>query len=207
MRKKRSFSAILICLMVISLFGMSDNRISAETIDMQEITNPLKPWTITFNKPVSSNAENLQKVRINSTKSHKYDVSTKVSADSHKVIVVPEKPYLFGTIYTLVIDKKIKSSEGTELITDVTKTFVVKGVSIQSITAIANPLVTNIIVKGDNTVSTISLTINQSNEQVLIKNGIQFSKGIQGLIKGDYLTIKAFDTDKNLIETQHYEVN
>ena len=166
----------------------------------------MKPWTITFNKTVSNESQNRQSIYIQTSDQQRHDVSIQLSADSEKVIVETKKPYLFGEVYTLIIPKGFKSANGTTLKTDVTKSFQVTGKSINEINATANPLFTNIIVKGTADIFKVTFSLNESEEQSLHRTNEHFSFGQQGLAKGDLLTIRAYNTQSKLIETQYYQV-
>lgn len=183
-----------------------NNSIHAQSLNLQTIDDPTKTWTISFNDAVGADAQNLQKIYVQSANLIKHQVSIKISADSKKVTVKPKNPYLFGNTYTLVIPKDFQSAKGSKTKVEVTKEFKVEGKVISEITAVANPLLTNIIVKGTKDVMKITYAMNGNEEQALIPNNAQFSKGQQGLVLGDLLTIYAYDKANNLIETQYYEV-
>lgn len=207
MTKKISFVILLAFLLMLSSIGITKSVATAETLDIQVITNPFKPWTITFSNTVSTDSKNLDTVVVQSASKINHRVSIKVSADSSKVIVETEKPYLFGNTYKLIIPKKFVSEKGNELQAEKVKFFRITGEKIQTISATANPFVTNIIVKGDSSISRVSFALKNGQEEFLIRNGQQFSKGLQGLSREDLLTIRAYDSTNLLIETQYYEVN
>lgn len=206
MIRKKLFFTASIFLLLLGMLNMQSFQVSASETNAQPIDDPMKPWTISFNKEVSNQPQNLQSVYIQTSNKERQEASIQLSADSKKVIVETKKSYLFGEVYTLVIPKAFTSANGTTLKSDVTKSFQVTGKSITEITAIANPLFTNIIVKGTADISKVTFAVDGSEEQSLHRNSQHFSYGQQGLVKGDLLTVRAYDTQSNLIETQYYKV-
>jgi len=206
MIKKIFTVALLTLLLPLSTLGILGNTTNAQTVSQQIIQNPQKNWTISFNNTVANTEQNLQTIYVQSTNNEKHAVSIQISADSKKVIVKPKIPYLFGTMYTLVIPSQFTSNDGKNIKAEVTKQFQIQGNIITDISALANPLFTNIIVKGSDEMIKVTADINGGSEFPLIRNNAQFSKGQQGLVKGDFLTIRAYDRHNNVVETQYYKV-
>lgn len=198
---KRIMSPLLLA----TLFLFWNESASAKTFDFQTITDPDKSWTIKFNDAVNEQAD-LNSIYITSTDKVNHDVSIIISADSEKVIVKPKKPYQVGTDYTLVIPKGFISAKGQKLKADVTMPFKLQGIHIQTISANWNALATNVIVQGSTNVSKVTVSLNSNPEKILIRLANKFSLGMSGLLPGDPLTIRAYDEQDNLLETQYYEV-
>ncbi|WP_153730445.1 Ig-like domain-containing protein [Sporosarcina obsidiansis] len=184
------------------LTGLFSNQ-TTHAAGIQSVTDPMKPWTITFNQEVLNQTDNLHRI---SMYSKDQKVSLSLSADSKKVTVKPQIPYLFGEIYTLTIPSDFRSDSGKVLKTAVTKEFEITGQYIQAITAVANPFVTNINVQTNQEVFQANFSVNQGTPIKMIRNLDSFSKGQLGLTKGDMLTIEVFDQQERLLETQYYEV-
>lgn len=196
----------LTCLLVLGSLGLPSDITSANSVSQEPIEDPTKEWTITFNTPVANELQNLQKIYVKSTDNLKHEVSIQLSADSEKVTVKPKIPYHFGKTYELVIPKDFQSNTGKNLNNNVTKQFQVQGKVISDITAVYTTLFTNIIVKGSSELTKVTYSFNGSQEQPLIRNSSHFSRGQQGLAKGDLLTIRAYNSRDSLLETQYYEV-
>ncbi|AXH98292.1 hypothetical protein DV702_00375 [Sporosarcina sp. PTS2304] len=168
------------------------------------ITDPMKPWTITFNKDVSNQTVNLERINVQS-KGKK--LSLFLSADSEKVIVKPKNPYLFGERYILTIPANFESSSGNVLNKNVTKEFEIIGTYIKNISATMNSLATTISITVTPEVAYASYAVNSATPVMFIRNGVDsFSKGQIGLLQGDLITIRVMDETKHVIETQYYEV-
>ncbi|MEK4711871.1 hypothetical protein [Sporosarcina sp. FSL K6-5500] len=179
---------------------------SAKTFDFKPITDPMKTWTISFsdkvNEPVDPNA-----IYITSTNNQKHEASIRISADLTQIIVEPINPYLFGTEYTLVIPQSFASVKGQKLKEEVTMKFQLQGTHIQTISANFNILATNIIVQGKSEVAKTTVALDNLPEKVLIRqSNNKFSLGMNGLLSGDVLTIRAYDAHGQLLEKQFYEV-
>lgn len=179
---------------------------SAKTFDFKPITDPWKPWTISFNdtvnEPVDPNA-----IYITSANNQKHEASIRLSADSTQIIVEPENPYLFGTEYTLVIPQSFASAKGQQLKEEVTMKFELQGMHIKTISANLNDFTTNIIVQGtsDVTKTTVALA-NVPEKNMHRRANNNFTLGMQGLYTGAMLTIRAYDAQGLLLDTQIYEV-
>ncbi|MDV6378753.1 Ig-like domain-containing protein [Sporosarcina sp. GW1-11] len=170
----------------------------------QPVTDPMKPWTITFTKDVSNQTANLERISVQS-KGKKLSLS--LSADSDKVIVKPKNPYLFGERYTLTIPASFQSATGKMLNQAVTKEFEITGEYIKDVSATMNPFATSISVKVLPEVAYASYSINSGSPIKLLRSGVDsFSKGQIGLLRGDLLTIRVSNELERVIETQYYEV-
>lgn len=198
---KKSLSLVLLA----TLFLFWNESASARILDFKPITDPEKPWTITFNDDVSKQAD-LNSIRITSNDKVNHAISITISADLKKVIVKPLNPYHFGTDYTLIIPKGFESAKGEKLKADVTLPFKLQGIHIQTIDANWNALATNVIVQGSTNVAKVTASLNGTPEKTLNRLGTEFSRGIQGLLPGDPLTIRVYDEKDILLETQTYTV-
>ena len=86
--------------------------------------------------------------------------------------------------------------------------FKVQGKYIQSVQATLNPLVTNIVVQGTKEVSTMSISINGTNETPLHQGkNFQFSRGVPGLLNGDEIHVRAYTGQGDLLEEQTYRIS
>lgn len=200
MRLRIVTAVMLLSFLLTSLF--TNQTSYAATV--KPITDPFKPWTITFSQDVSDEDSNLQLITIQS----KNEIpSLTISADSTKVIVNPTNPYLFKETYKLTIPAKFKASSGKVLNKEVTKEFIMTGKYIKDVSANLNPLATTISITTTSEITSASYSINEGSDIKLIRSDMNdFSKGQTGLAKGALLTIKVFDVNNTLMETQYYEV-
>lgn len=185
------------------LTSQFSNQISYAA-SIQPITDPVKPWTITFSQDVSNQEANLKLITIQSQNNK---LSLSLSADLKKIIVKPKNPYLFGERYTLTIPASFRATSGKVLNKPVTKEFEMTGTYITDVSATMNPLATSVSVKVKPEVATVSYSINNENSIKLRRDGTDsFSKGQIGLAKGNLLTITVLDEANRMMETQYYEV-
>jgi len=193
-------------LLLATLFLFWNETASAVTFNFEPITEPEKSWTIMFNDDVNERAD-LESIYITSADQVKHDVSIRLSADSKKIIVKPTKPYQFGENYTLVIPKGFESAKGQKLKEDVTLPFKLQGTYIQTISADWNSLATNVIIQGTDSVVKVTASFGNAPEKTLHRQlNNKFTLGMGGLLRGDTLTIHAYDAQNQLLETQYYEV-
>lgn len=170
----------------------------------EPITNPMKPWTITFSQDVSDQKDNLELITIQSKNDNP---SLSLSADLKKVIVIPRNPYLFGERYTLTIPASFQAASGKFLNKPVTKEFEITGTYITDVSATMNPLATSVSVRVKPEIVSVSYSVNNGDSINLRRDGTDsFSKGQIGLAKGNLLTITAADEANQVLETQYYEV-
>lgn len=206
---KRVYTMITFA-MLVSFLLMSiipDSAISANSDSPQLIVGQKEDWTITFNDAVLDDDTNLNKISVQSAKGESVDHSISLSTDLEKIIVKPKNPYLFGNTYTLVIPEGFESEKGVKTSTEVRHTFKITGNYIESIKAIYNPLVTNIIVNSDDATIRVVVTLENGEEVDLDgKYKPKFSRGVRGLLPGDLLKIEAYDANNRLLETQYVEV-
>lgn len=200
------FKKITTLLLLATLFLFWIEPASAKTFDFKPITDPMKPWTISFsdtvNEPVDPNA-----IYITSANNQNHEASIRLSADSTQIIVEPTNPYLFGTEYTLVIPQSFASAKGQKLKEEVTMKFQLQGTHIQTISANLNDWVTNIIVQGTSQVTRTTVSLDGVPERNLHRQSNNtFSLGMPGLYTGAMLTIRAYDAQDQPLETQSYEV-
>ncbi|PID22025.1 hypothetical protein CSV61_07365 [Sporosarcina sp. P3] len=171
---------------------------------IEPITDPIKPWNITFTHDVSDQKANLELITIQSKNT---TLSLSLSADLDKVIVKPKNPYLFGERYTLTIPASFQAASGKILNKPVTKEFEMTGLYITDVSATMNKLATTVSVKVKPDVISVTYSINNGSRNKLHRDGADsFSKGQIGLVTGDLLTINVWNEESHLIEKQYYKV-
>ena len=185
------------------LTSLFSNQISHAASTLP-ITDPVKPWTITFSQDVFDQKANLELITIQSQNNK---LSLSLSADLNEVIVKPKNPYLFGERYILTIPARFQATSGKVLNKPVTKEFEMTGTYITDVSATMNPLATSVSVTVKPEVAAVSYSINNENSIKLRRDGTDsFSKGQIGLAKSDLLTITVLDEANRMMERQYYEV-
>lgn len=199
--KKKFLSLLLIATFMFCIQPVVD----AKTFELQLINDVNKPWSISFNTKVDYSQVTRDAISIKSETGEIIPITYSISDDLTKIIVKPSKPYKFGTTYTLQIGKKVASSKGNKLLTDVTKQFKLQGTYIADISNTTNPWVKNIKVQVTSKVSSVKVSINNSQEVDLNQSShLEYERGFQGLTSGDDITIRVYNNLGNLIETQLY---
>ena len=85
-----------------------------------------KTWTLTFNQPIDPRSLNDNTIYVLNVAGERVK-GVKFSAEGKKVFVhAPEKGYISGEVYTLVMTNAIKSATGRTVTSGQTKTFKIK---------------------------------------------------------------------------------
>lgn len=193
-----TFSLAMVLLCVLPL---TSSAASKSTVDSW------KDWKITFSQEVNAKS-GLELVYIQSADQTKHPVSVTISADSKKFIVDPEKPYLFGEKYTLVIPKEVKSAKGKTLKQQASKTFTVESDYIESIETDYTAFMTNILVNKKNNANVTRVEIRLDGttiSQELKREKNQFSRGMLSIARGQAFEVHVYD-DERLLEVLYYKV-
>lgn len=98
----------------------------AEVKPEEPIDNIVKPWRISFNKPLDDQA--LAELHVVVVDSLGNLIATDIVYDAltKSIIITPQQPYAVGERYTLFIDKNIKSHSGKTLKKSIKKTFYIR---------------------------------------------------------------------------------
>lgn len=179
--------------------------VDAQTFELQPITDTKKPWSISFNAKVDYSQITRDAISIQSETGEIIPITYSISDDLTKITVKPLNPYIFGTTYTLKIDKEVASANGTKLSKDVTKQFSLQGIYIADISNTTNSWVKNVKVQVTSKVSKVTVSFNNSPEVDLRQSSnLEYEGGFQGYALGDELTICVYNNLGNLVETQLY---
>lgn len=193
-------------LLLAALFLLGIQTVNAKHFGFEPIQDSTKPWVVSFSEAVQERAS-FDSIYIESSDGIRHDVSYSLSDDLREIIVQPTKRYHLGEEYTIVVPQNLEAKSGKKLKESFSKAFQLQGKYIESIQANANLLVTNVILQGDMKAishATVSLE-DQQFELSFNRNKTHFSRGMQGLIKGDVLIVRAYGED-GLLEEQSFAV-
>ena len=74
-----------------------------------------KPWTVSFNKALSSNTVNNTNIKVIGENNNSIGINVSLANGNKDVIVKPVKEYESNTSYTLIVTGNVKSSDGKPL--------------------------------------------------------------------------------------------
>ncbi|WP_163099418.1 Ig-like domain-containing protein [Peribacillus alkalitolerans] len=100
---------MLILFPIVMLLLQQDVMFAEQTLEKKVILNPVKSWTITFNGQVDEKTIKHTSVYIVDGANRKIPTVSRVSS-GNKLIISPETAYQAGHVYTLVINKSVRSS-------------------------------------------------------------------------------------------------
>jgi N-acetylmuramoyl-L-alanine amidase len=82
-----------------------------------------KPWTVSFNKSLSSTTVNNTNIKVVGEANNYIDIAVSLANNNKNVIVTPLKDYKPSTSYTLIVTQNVKSSDGKPLPKEVRMNF------------------------------------------------------------------------------------
>lgn len=82
-----------------------------------------KPWTVSFNKPLSSTTVNTTNIKVLGEDNKYIDVKLSLANNNKNVIVSPIKDYESNKAYTLILTDKVQSTDGKPLPKEVRMAF------------------------------------------------------------------------------------
>ena len=85
-----------------------------------------KPWTVSFNKPLSVTTVNPTNIKVLSEDNKYIDIKVTLANSNKNVIVEAVKNYEYNTTYTLIVTQNVKSSDGKMLPSEVRMNFTTK---------------------------------------------------------------------------------
>ena len=126
---KNIFKAFAIMILTFALFIPMQTVVKASTyIDMGPKNNVVvsKPWTVSFNKPLSSTTVNTTNIKVVGENNNYIDINVSLTNANKNVVVSPVKNYEYNKKYTLIVTEKVKSTDGKPLPREVRMTFTTK---------------------------------------------------------------------------------
>jgi len=123
---KNIFKAFTIMILTFALFIPMQIVVKASTyVDMGPKNDVVvsKPWTVSFNKPLSPTTVTGANVKVVGENNTNIDVNVSLANDNKNVIVSPVNNYEANKSYTLVVTDKVISNDGTPLPKEVRMAF------------------------------------------------------------------------------------
>ncbi|MBW9158518.1 N-acetylmuramoyl-L-alanine amidase [Clostridium tagluense] len=123
---KNIFKSFLIAILTFALCIPMQIIVKASTYaDIGTKNNVVvsKPWTVSFNKSLSSNTVNTTNIKVLGEANKSIDVDVSLANNNKNVIVKPIKNYEANSEYTLIVTEKVKSSDGKDLPKEVRMSF------------------------------------------------------------------------------------
>ncbi|MBU3214865.1 N-acetylmuramoyl-L-alanine amidase [Clostridium estertheticum] len=85
-----------------------------------------KPWTVSFNKVLSTTTVNTTNIKVLSQDGNYIDIKVSLGNSNKNVVVQPVKDYEYNKTYTLIVTDQVKSSDGKFLPSEVRMNFTTK---------------------------------------------------------------------------------
>ncbi|MBU3188153.1 N-acetylmuramoyl-L-alanine amidase [Clostridium bowmanii] len=123
---KNIFKAFIIMILSFALCIPMQIIVKATTYtDMGDKENVVvsKPWTVSFNKSLSSTTVNTTNIKVVGGDNKNIDINVKLANNNKNVIVSPAKEYDADTAYTLIVTNAVKSADGKPLPKEVRMNF------------------------------------------------------------------------------------
>ncbi|MBZ9684952.1 N-acetylmuramoyl-L-alanine amidase [Clostridium estertheticum] len=123
---KNIFKVFTIMILTFALLIPMQTIVKASTyVDMGPKTNVVvsKPWTVSFNKSLSSTTVNATNIKVLGENNNYIDINVGLANDNKNVIVQPVKNYEANKTYTLVVTQNVKSTDGKPLPKEVRMAF------------------------------------------------------------------------------------
>ncbi|MGV8981338.1 N-acetylmuramoyl-L-alanine amidase [Clostridium sp.] len=115
---KNIFKKFIIMILTFAFFTSMQTIVKASTYtDMGAKKNVVvsKQWTVTFNKPLSSDTVNTTNIKVVSENNNAIDINVSLANNNKNVIVQPANNYDYNKTYTLIVTEKVKSTDGKPL--------------------------------------------------------------------------------------------
>jgi N-acetylmuramoyl-L-alanine amidase len=126
---KNIFKAFIVMILTFALFIPMQIVVKASTYKEMGPKNGVvvtKPWTISFNKPLSTATVNATNIKVVGENNNYIDINVSLANDNKNVVVKPVKNYESNKTYTLVVTEKVKSYDGSPLPKEVRMNFSTK---------------------------------------------------------------------------------
>jgi N-acetylmuramoyl-L-alanine amidase len=123
---KNIFKAFIIMILTFALSIPMQITVKASTyVDMglkkDVVVN--KPWTVSFNKPLSVATVNTTNIKVVSENNKQIDVKVTLANNNKSIIVKSVENYEFNKTYTLIVTEKVNSADGKPLPKEVRMNF------------------------------------------------------------------------------------
>ncbi|MBZ9634782.1 N-acetylmuramoyl-L-alanine amidase [Clostridium sp. FP1] len=85
-----------------------------------------KPWTVSFNKPLSATTVNTTSIKMVGENNEYIDIKVSLANSNKNVVVEPVKNYEYNKAYTLIVTNQVNSADGKSLPNEVRMNFTTK---------------------------------------------------------------------------------
>jgi N-acetylmuramoyl-L-alanine amidase len=123
---KNSFKAIIIMIFTFALLIPMQISVKASIFASMNPKKDVvvgKPWTVSFNKPLSANSVNATNIKLIGESNKYLDIKVTLANGNKNVIVQPVKDYEYNKPYTLVVTQQVKDKDGQPLAKEVRMNF------------------------------------------------------------------------------------
>jgi N-acetylmuramoyl-L-alanine amidase len=123
---KNSFKAIIIMIFTFALLIPMQISVKASTFASMNPKKDVvvgKPWTVSFNKPLSVNSVNATNIKLVGESNKYLDIKVTLANGNKNVIVQPVKNYEYNKTYTLIVTQKVTCEDGQPLAEEVRMNF------------------------------------------------------------------------------------
>ncbi|MGH4123219.1 MAG: N-acetylmuramoyl-L-alanine amidase [Clostridium sp.] len=123
---KNIFKSIMLMILTFALCIPMQIIVKASTYTDIGVKNNVvvsKPWTVSFNKSLSSNTVNTTNIKVLGEANKNIDIDVSLANNNKNVIVRPIKNYEANKEYTLIVTEKVKSADGKVLPKEVRMNF------------------------------------------------------------------------------------
>lgn len=124
---KNIFKTFIIVILTFTIFLPMQIIVKASTYtDMGHKNGVIvsKPWTVTFNKPLSAATVNNTNIKVVGENNNYIDINVSLANNNKNVIVKSVKNYEANKTYTLIVTEKVKSQDGKPLPKEVRMNFI-----------------------------------------------------------------------------------
>lgn len=112
----KRFRVVLIIAVVLSIFFIMNSFSFASDFSELRIAEPHKTWTIKFNDFVQFDKDIHELILVKGSQNQNVDVKLELGQDGKSILVsAPHGGYILDKMYTLYIDKNVKSLKGSSL--------------------------------------------------------------------------------------------
>ena len=126
---KNIYKVIIFMIFAFALFIPMQSTVKASTfVSMDNKVNVLvtKPWTVSFNKPLSATTVNATNIKVVGEGNKYIEVKVELANANKSVVVQPIKNYEYSKTYTLIVTQKVASADGKPLAREVRMNFSTK---------------------------------------------------------------------------------
>ncbi|MBU3178901.1 N-acetylmuramoyl-L-alanine amidase [Clostridium estertheticum] len=132
---KKIFKTFVIMILALIVCIPMQTIVKASTVtnmDSKKDVVVSKPWTVSFNKVLSTTTVNTTNIKVLSEDGNYIDIKVSLANNNKNVVVQPVKEYEYNKTYTLIVTDQVKSSDGKFLPSEVRMNFTTKSEPVKS---------------------------------------------------------------------------